>query len=82
MQNDSKKQKSLLEFLVVRLDDAKVLLSLFNNNKEKFFELAPSLEETFERLETRCPLKVLLDENYGHIRSDSMFEVDDDYFNK
>lgn len=43
------KPKSIIEFLTLRLDDIKCMLSLFQENKENFFAIDPAFSEAFER---------------------------------
>lgn len=44
--------------------------------------LEPRLLDKFEQLEMRCSLESILDENYGLIRSNSMYEVMEDHFDR
>ena len=43
------KPKSIIEFLALRLDDVKCILSIFEENKETFFAIEPAFSEAFER---------------------------------
>ena len=74
------KERGLIESVVIRLEDAKKILSILYNERQRFSEIEPSIEENFEKLESKCQLSSLLDENFGLIRANAAFEVDDDHF--
>lgn len=66
--------------MVIRLEDVKKVLSILYNERQRFSKIESSIEDNFEKLESRCQLSSLLDENFGLIRANAAFEVDDDHF--
>lgn len=42
----------------------------------------PNLMDDLERLESRCSLKTILDENFGLIKANAAYEVDDNHFSR
>ncbi|CDW80527.1 UNKNOWN [Stylonychia lemnae] len=77
-----KKDSGLLESLVIRLDDVKKLLALLNSNMDNLKNLDQNIEDNLARLDSRCSLESILDDNFGLIKANAAFEVDDDHFGR